>query len=611
MLATSYPNGTYQDTPQSAGRDDQRPITWDDLPLTAHDIEVCRVRGITPEIAHAYQLRSWTAAEAAANGYRGNHARSGMAIPNYNLAGELDDYQLRPHNPAGDRKYLWRAGHTPAIGGMPAGTAEAAEYADRLRHDLSVPVIVTESTLKNGSMLSQAKRPIYTVSIHGNWNWSVNGALSPDVNPRLLPLRRKRGGKVVQRRLMVLFPDSDYWTKPEVMRGWWEYGNAVRQAYKADVRVARVPNGPNGEKWGPDDAVAAGAVTVEDLIDTATPLPDILPAPTTRQDDDASLSEIERLRRRVAQLEADNAALIALILNPHIKPTDKIAMVSAGTKVQAMAAKGEIKPLESAEIANDYRAAKRPKGTPKPTTNPSGTMPIMERAAVKSALERAKELGWMEVKSVPHTITRSNGTSYTDTAWMFEPAPTLGAFIMPAATYVPKAVKERKAYTRQKPCPHCNQVHDRVQVTYCGGYSADGEIIDGCQGEISRRVIRKPMPQREEITPEQREHLDNITRDENQPIPADTMSGKNPDIVSEAPINTSSPDPRINCPEKITTCSPDDEPAPSVLVCSVCEMPRSADNRPCPSCSAVGRKWITPPTSPPEQWHAQPLEVPA
>lgn len=575
MVVTQYHTGAENHTPHVVSR--KEPAYGN---VNAHGARVLQVRGISPAVARDYGIESWSAAQSAAYGFRGEHARDGLAIPNYNLLGELDGVQLRPERPVGERKYLWLRNHTPQIGGPPAGTPEAAARADRLRRDLRVAVVASESNIKNGAMLSNTARPIFPISIHGNWNWVKNGAID-DAQLRWIPRYEKTRGKITYRRPLILAPDSNYWTKPEVAAGWWHFANAAR-GLGFDVRVAVVPHAPNGTSWGPDDAIAAGAVTVDELIDTARPLPEIMPAINARPVDDGPLSREEQLARRVAELEADNAALISLVLNPHLSHTEKVAYVSAGVKVQEMAAKGEVRALEDAEIANDYRPAKRPKGTPKPTTNPTGTMPIMERAAAKSAMERARERGWFTVKTVPHTITRSNGTTYTTNAWQVEPAPSLGALIMPAAIYVPEAVKERKAYTRQTPCPHCDQVHDRVQVTYCGGYSADGEIIDGCQREISRKVIQKPVAQRPEISEAQREHLDNITRDETQPArPADaeSMSGINQDIVTnDAPVNTCSSPAPINCPEKITTWP---EPAETCAWPGGCNAPAGPGGR-CP-----------------------------
>jgi hypothetical protein len=55
---------------------------------------------------------------------------------------------------------------------------------------------------------------------------------------------------------VVLLLDSDTWTKGNLPLG----AKYIRQhlaARGADVRVARLPDGPNGEKVGADDFLAA------------------------------------------------------------------------------------------------------------------------------------------------------------------------------------------------------------------------------------------------------------------------------------------------------------------------------------------------------------------
>lgn len=532
--------------------------------VNAHGAEVLHSRGITPEIAADRGYRSWTASDAEAHGFVREHARAALAIPNFNVASEFDDYQTRPEQAATDprtgekRKYLWRIGHTPELAGPPAATPAARERADRVRDDLRVPVVAVESILKLDSVLSNADRDLYGIAPHGNWGWTVNGAPTPAL--RGIPWRKKRHGKVVHRRDAILMPDSDYWTKQEVAQGWWEFGKDLERR-QARVLVAKVPTGPNGEKWGPDDAIAAGATTVAKLIASATPLPHVMPMATPEATaDDATLTELERIQRKLAEAEATIANIIALALNPHITPTDKIALLSAGVQVQNMAqSKGEVEPVGSARIAQDFRPAKRPKGTPKPDLNPGGTKPLMERGSVKSAMERATALGWIVATPVIGEVKRSNGTTYPDRQWRIEPAPSLGAFIAPAAAYQPAAPKTRKPYAIRETCVHCGEIHDRTHLTYCGEITANGEIVSGCANVVGRRVERVPLPNREDITDEERAHLDGITRAEiTTPGPGESMSGKNPDIVI-SPSAPASPSP-INCQEKIRTCSPPVEP---------------------------------------------------
>ena len=70
------------------------------------------------------------------------------------------------------------------------------------------------------------------------------------------------------RRLFLAF-DSDVMTKFEVYRA-LERFSALLKRRDARVSVVYFPDGPNGEKWGADDFLAAGH-TLADLRDLAEP----------------------------------------------------------------------------------------------------------------------------------------------------------------------------------------------------------------------------------------------------------------------------------------------------------------------------------------------------
>lgn len=481
--------------------------------LSPYDRDVLQTRGITPELIKARRYRSWTAADATANGFTRQHVCDTLAVPNYNLAGEMDDYLLRPHTPPIDketgkpRKYLWRPGHTPALGGPPAGTPEWEARAHQLREDLNTPVIVTESVIKGDSVLAHAQTDVYTLAIHGTWNWVDNGA--PTRELREIPWRKKQHDRVTQRRVVVLVPDSDYATKPEVAFAWFTFGEALRRR-KADVRLFILQPAPDGSKMGPDDALATGVVTVTQILEEAAPLPADLPE-VARIEGNTTGSDTEA-RRRIATLEADLTrarALISaqaqLIQNPALKDKERALGFRVITMAASKASRGEVDDkgivcLSAAEVANDWRP-KPAKGEAIAPTNPKDeSYPIARRDTVKATLGALTTAGVLSTGLMPTKRVLESGDWYADTdiSIRADDVADVTAAIINLASY--RRAKQRKPYTRQEPCPHCHEMHTRTQTTTC----------DGCGAVIKEKTLNLPVADMplEDLTDEQREDLE-------------------------------------------------------------------------------------------------------
>lgn len=504
-------------------------------PLSGFDRDVLRVRGIDPDgsVARARGYRTVSAEQARSYGF-GSNSRPGLLIPIYNLAGEIDGYMLRPHEPVVDsktgkeRKYLFPFGKTPPPGGTPAGTPETEEWTHKLREDLDTPVIVTESMIKGDSVLSHADRDVFTISIHGTWNWVDDGAPSPTL--RNVKWRRKQGERVIQRRVVVLVPDSDYAIKPEVAFAWWTFGSILRDK-NADVRIFHLPTAADGSKLGPDDALATGVVTVEQMLTEAVPLGEIpehaLAAPTN--------SDKERIAQLEAKLARANALISAqarLLKSPDLKDKQRALGYSALTMAAHKASRGEVDEegrveLSAAEISNDWRP-KPPAGEPTPETNQDGSRPLARRETVKRTIQELSDAGALDVVMMPTVRTHTNGDRYPDTAILVRPDDLPGALIN-LANY--RREKTRKPYTRQEPCSHCGEVHSRTRVDYC----------DGCGGETARKHIPVPDADRpvDELEPDKLDTLKHST----------SASGKFAEAENDDV--TDLPAPLTNCPENL------------------------------------------------------------
>lgn len=541
MLATSYPNGTYQDTPHTLRRDD-RPYYAD---TTRQDAEVLAARNIPPHIAAAAGVRSVTAEEARNHGHR---ALAGLLIPSFNTQGEVDRYQLRPHNPPVDdkgrpRKYLWPTGSRQSL-------YVPLQCMDALR-DVNAPLIITEAPLKAlatvAALEAEGIDGVAVVAVAGVYGWRSGDMPLSDHGD--IPMKRREGERITYRRKVYLAFDSDALTNPNVSRARWEYAQFLRRR-GAKVRYIEVPPATDGGKQGIDDALAAG-ITLRTMVKSATPAPDIMPALDTTTAADDEVSEIERLRTENESLRQLVSAQARLITNPLLKDKERAVGYRIITLANQRKRAGDVgtdgRPrLRASDVANDYRS--RPaKGEALPETNPDGSRPITRRQNVKTIVKALTDAGVLAVGTEPTTRTAANGDRYADTDLVVDVEDTTAA-IVKLADY--RIEKTRKPYTRQEPCPHCGEVHERtvIRQTFCGT-----EDDPGCGAVLSETVVTLPVPPANDpnITEEQRVDLEEQTA-----ARPESASPKNGEAKRDGYISSPSPAPRIYSSPK------NGEPAP-------------------------------------------------
>lgn len=488
-----------------------RPATAHPL-LTPHDAEVLASRAITSATATARGYRSITATEATTYGFP---AVAGLLIPSHNTAAEVERYQLRPHTaPVNQatgkpRKYLWPSGCRQSLDVPPASLATLRDEA--------TPVIITESALRADAIRSDLalltmEHRFCVLAVAGVYGWRSGGM--PLSDHQDIPWRCKTGERITHRRAVYLAFDSDAATNPNVTRARWEYAAYLRRRGAA-VRYIDVPATGDGGKQGVDDFVAAGGDLLA-LIDTATPAPDIMPA--VDASGDASLSEVERLRARIAYLERENVTLVLAGKNPHVAGTTRVMILNAATRVRAKASRGDVEPdgrvrLSPAEISGDYRPKPEP-GQPRMKTNPDGSPILMTRSSVKKIAGDARAAGLIDFEMIPVRKARGNGRPYVDHDLLFAPPVSLAEFIAPTARYVPDEPTLRKDYRHQEPCPSCGEVHARTvsttRTTICGTVNDPG---CGAVVRETEQTLTIPVPpaDRATITDEQRADLDRET----------------------------------------------------------------------------------------------------
>ncbi len=518
--------------------------------LTPHDAEVLASRAITSATATVRGYRSVTATEAQAYGFP---AVAGLLIPSHNTAGDVERYQLRPHTAPVDqktgrpRKYLWPSGCRQSLD-VPSSSLATLR-------DVEAPIIITESSMKADAIRSDLARlgrehRYCVLAVAGVYGWRSGGM--PISDHQDIPWRRKAGARITHRRPVYLAFDSDAATNPNVIRARWEYAAYLRRR-GATVRTIDVPANDDGGKQGVDDFLAAGG-DLPALINTATPAPDIMPA--VDASDDATLSEVERLRARVAYLERECATLVLTAKNPHVAGTTKMMVMNVGTRVRAKASRGDVEPdgrvrLSPAEISEDYRPKPEP-GQPRMKTNPDGSPFLLTRSSVKNLARAAHDAGLINVEMIPVRKVRGNGRPYEDHDLLFAPPVSLAAFIAPTARYAPSEPTTRKDYEHQAPCWECGEVHARTvnttRRTICG--TVDDPGCGAVVRETAQTLtIPAPPADRPTITDAQRGDLDRKTGT----------------VTKNVPINTDRPHPSFPAPTYYSVTNNVPVPDPPVI----------------------------------------------
>lgn len=435
--------------------------------LDAHDAEVLRSRAISPKVAAARGTRT---------------EGSDMVIPLHNTQGESerDQDQRRPHNPTAGpdgkiRKYLFKAGTQMQVDVQPLSLP--------CLPNVRVPALIAESALKADATQSAIEPGTFcAMSISGVYGWRSNDMPLTDFGD--IPWKIRKRDRITFRRTIYLLFDSDAATNPKVTRARWEFGNFLRRR-GARVLLVDVPPTDDGGKQGIDDYLAAGG-DLHQLLATAYPLPDIIPA-EERADDDAPLSEADRLRQQNTQLRRQVreqgqaiSALVRLITTPYLPAKNKAVLASTFARGASQRSRGIVESdgrvkLEARHIANDHRP-KPEKGEELSDVNPlDGSRPIVARSAVIPILEDAQERGLLRMETRAVRRQHKNGTYYKDREILVDLPDTLHAFVAPIADYAPAEAAKRKKYTLQEPCQSCGEVHSRTRRTFCNGCGSEYE----------------------------------------------------------------------------------------------------------------------------------------
>lgn len=207
---------------------------YDDAGLDAQHVADLRRSGLTDETIRAAKLRTVPPADLA-------------RLVGPVVAARIDSALLIPYPDADD---FYRAKLFPPVPGadghtiryyQPAGTAPRLYVPPTVRPalaDAAVALLVVEGEKK---ALRGAQEALACVAIGGLWSWRHDGRSIPDF------------GRIdFYERETLLTPDSDVWTRPDLLRAVYALGKDL-EARGAKVRVIKLPPLHDGGKCGLDD----------------------------------------------------------------------------------------------------------------------------------------------------------------------------------------------------------------------------------------------------------------------------------------------------------------------------------------------------------------------
>lgn len=250
--------------------------------------ELLRASGVDPEVARE---RGYVSVDTKVRLQRirfADYQRSvpGLLIPIHGVDGQVRLHQYRPDTPRtnGDGKAVKYE--------TPARAKLAIDVHPRVRKLLSDPsqgLLITEGTRKADAAVSKGAP---CIALPGVWAWMRDGKPLPDWDDIELH----------GRDVTIAF-DSDVLTKEPVQAALQRLTDFL-VGRGAQVFVANLPPGPNGEKTGLDDYL--GEHTPEDLLNTA------VLAQTADQRRLDQLVREERLRRTARRLVDEEEAVKSL-----------------------------------------------------------------------------------------------------------------------------------------------------------------------------------------------------------------------------------------------------------------------------------------------------------
>lgn len=332
-----------------------------------HLRELSEASAIAAEVIADREYRTVTdPRELQRLGFADWQALPGLLIPLHGPDGSNGRYALKPDKPrirdGKPCKYEAQAGKPNCL--------DVPKRCQAAILDPSVDLFITEGIKKADALATIGK---CVIGITGVWNWQKGHELIPDWEPILPSLEGRRG--------FVVF-DSDAVTNPNVRLAEDDLAINFLEHRGADAYVIRLPSGPNGEKQGVDDYLAAhGPAAFNKLI----------------------ADTIRATKAEIRQLKAQISARAALDRNPNLRPAEKLHLAAIFNDTGWKASTGSEAPYTV------YRAAiaERTGTSPQSVGSTIGTHAAPGGLFVKRVTRTQTDSG--EIRSTTHLTPRYPG----------------------------------------------------------------------------------------------------------------------------------------------------------------------------------------------------------
>lgn len=171
---------------------------------------------------------------------------------------------------------------------------------------------------------------------------------------------------------------------------------------------------------------------------------------------DSCSAQLAEARREIAALKRDRDVLIALVLNPHVSVTEKMAVAATIDRAtRTPAGEDGFVTIKPAEIANDWRP-KPERGQNTTPLNRDGSKPRMPRATVRKTMLTLTQYGLNAHSKKEDVKPKGAGREpYKETVWRVRPPANMAEFLAPIAMYQPATITPRKARTIAPQCSEC------------------------------------------------------------------------------------------------------------------------------------------------------------
>ncbi len=224
---------------------------WEDLPLAPQHVDKLKSTGISPLTAKlrgyetVYDPYPREGAWFNFSVWNPNHV-PGLLIPLLDKRGSVWGHQYRPDNPPADGQGKPIEYHAPVF---QPNRQDVPPRCGGVIDDTKIEKWITEDALKADALAEQG---LCAIALPGVFNGRNDRWGDP------LEALRDRNGLPIEDSHLVIAYDSDSMSRPCVQSAVFSFFVYRNRVKVKSVRYLHLPNGPDGQRWGVDDYLAAG-----------------------------------------------------------------------------------------------------------------------------------------------------------------------------------------------------------------------------------------------------------------------------------------------------------------------------------------------------------------